>query len=76
VPGPASEFGPWPVKPPERPMRREQSCRQRDNISVLFHERLRRGDAIRLPHSMLEPKTRALKIEKSGSRAVLEEFVA
>src|SRR5437879_6368052 len=63
VPGPASQFVPWPVKPPERPTRREQSCRQRDNISVLLHERLRRGDAIRLPHAMLKSKIRALKIE-------------
>src|SRR4029077_18123970 len=51
VPGPASQFGPWPVKPPERPTRREQRCRQRDNISALLHEPLSRGHAIRLPKS-------------------------
>src|SRR5467141_2903358 len=51
APGPAPEFAPWLVKPPERPTRREQSCGQRDNISVLLHERLRRGHAIRLPKS-------------------------
>src|ERR1700746_3551531 len=51
APGPASEFGPWPAKLPERPTRREQSCRQRDNISALLHEQLRRFDAIPLPQS-------------------------
>jgi len=58
VPGPASEFGPWLVKPPERPTRREQSCRQRDNISVLLHERLKRGNAAQVSRSTLESKIR------------------
>src|SRR6266436_3635255 len=65
VPGPASQFEPWPVNPPERPTRREQSCRQRDNISVLLHERLRRGDAAQVSRSTLESKIRALKIDES-----------
>src|SRR5438445_11654400 len=38
---------------------------QRDNNSVLLHERLRRGDATWLPHSMLESRIRAMKIDKS-----------
>jgi hypothetical protein len=68
APGPASEFGPRLVKPPERPTRREQSCRQRDNISVLLHERLRRGHAAQVSRSALESMIRALKIDESRFR--------
>ena len=63
APGPASEFGPRLVKPPERPTRREQSCRQRDNISVLLHEGLRRGHAAQVARSTFESKIRVQKIE-------------
>src|SRR4029077_11135249 len=59
APGPASEFGPWTSKAPKPTQRREQSCRQRDNISVLLHEQLRRFDAIPLPQSAHLPEALA-----------------
>lgn len=65
APGPASEFGPRLLKQPEQPTRREQKCRQRDNISVSLHEQLRRGHGAQISCSALESKIRALKIDKS-----------
>ena len=41
---------------------------QRENISVLLHERLRRGGEARVPRSTLESKIRPLKIDKSRLR--------
>ena len=64
VPGPASGFGRRPVKLPERPTRREQSCRRCDNISVLLHEGLRCGHAAQVARSGFESKIRVQKIER------------
>jgi hypothetical protein len=64
VPGPASGFGRRPGKPPERPTRQEQSCRQCDNISVLLHEGLRCGHAAQVARSTFESKIRVQKIDR------------